>query len=161
MRRIVDISKPEWDVQTPQPRVSIIVPALNEEETVEPALTSLLKLDYANYEVIAVDDRSTDRTGEIMDRLAATSNGRLRVIHIAQLPAGWLGKPHAMWLAAQQAEGDWLLFTDADVVYRPDCLPRAAAYPEAAPVVHLPLFPDLEPRTFSQHLLVPQFSTFI
>src|SRR5260370_42056295 len=109
MRRIADISKPEWDVQTPQPRVSIIVPALNEEETVEPALTSLLKLDYANYEVIAVDDRSTDRTGEIMERLPATSNVSVRGIHIAQLPPGWLGKPHAMWLAAQQAQRGSLL----------------------------------------------------
>src|SRR5260370_4113046 len=99
MRRIVDISKPEWDVQTPQPRVSIIVPALNQEETVEPALTSLLKLDYANYEVIAVDDRSTHRTGEIIDRLAATSNGRHRVLHITQLHAGCLRQPHAMRLA--------------------------------------------------------------
>jgi len=161
MRRIADISKPEWDVQTPQPRVSIIVPALNEEETVEPALTSLLKLDYANYEVIAVDDRSTDRTGEIMDRLAATSNGRLRVIHIAQLPAGWLGKPHAMWKAAQQASGDWLLFTDADVVYRPDCLRRAAAYAEAAPVDHLALVPDMETHTFGERMMVAQFGTFM
>src|SRR5260370_20367309 len=144
MRRIVDISKPEWDVQTPQPRVSIIVPALNEEETVEPALGSLLKLDCANYEVIAVDDRSTDRTGQIMDGLAAASNGRLRVIHIAQLPAGWLGKPHAMWKAAQQASGDWLLFTDADVIFRPDFLPPATAHAEAAPGEPLALVPDID-----------------
>src|SRR5260370_19315710 len=115
MRRIADISKPEWDVQTPQPRVSIIVPALNEEETVEPALTSLLKLDYANYGVIAVDDRSTDRTCEIMDRLAATSNGTLPVIHIAQLPRGWLCKPHATSTAAQQARGNLPRFTSSAV----------------------------------------------
>ena len=103
------------------PRVSIIVPARNEEAHIAPALTTLLKLDYDNYEVIAVNDRSTDRTGEVMNQIALTpeAQGRLKIIHIAELPSGWLGKAHAMWTAANQANGDWLLFTDADVLFRP------------------------------------------
>src|SRR5205085_3710499 len=130
MRQVSDISDPEWD-RAPQdtPRVSIVVPACNEEADIEEALTSLLALDYANYEVIAVDDRSTDRTGEIMDRVASrpATRGLLRVIHVRDLPPGWLGKTHAMWTAGQQATGDWLLFTDADVVFKPDSIRRALA----------------------------------
>ncbi len=161
MRQIADITRPEWDLQSPQLRVSIIVPALNEEENVEPAMASLLKLDYVNYEIIAINDRSTDRTGEILDRMAAASNGRLRVIHIAQLPAGWLGKPHAMWRAAQQASGDWLLFTDADVVFRPDSLRRAVAYAQAAPTDHLVLVPDMETRSWGERMMVALFGCFM
>ena len=121
--KIADISRPEWDRRPPgQPRVSIIVPACNEEADIEATLTRLLSLDYENYEVIAVDDRSTDRTGEIMERVAAGAPaGRLKVIRISELPAGWMGKPHAMWRAGNQATGDWLLFTDADVLFKPDC----------------------------------------
>ncbi len=107
-------------IRTSNPRVSIIVPARNEEENIEPALRQLLELDYQNYEVIVVDDRSTDQTGEIIDRIATgpKAHGRLKVIHIDTLPSGWLGKTHAMWTATQEASGDWLLFTDADVLFQ-------------------------------------------
>ena len=79
IRNIPDISLPEWDRQPPEPHpsVAIIVPARNEEESIEQALLRLEALDYDNYQVIAVDDRSTDKTGEIMDRLSASSSGRL------------------------------------------------------------------------------------
>jgi cellulose synthase/poly-beta-1,6-N-acetylglucosamine synthase-like glycosyltransferase len=101
MLRIPDISHTEWDLNpaSPVPRVSIIVPARNEEENIAKTLTQLLALDYPNYEIIAVDDRSTDRTGEIMDSVAADNNASrlLKVIHVEALPAGWLGKAHAMW----------------------------------------------------------------
>src|SRR5215470_16642701 len=116
MRSIADVAQPEWDRRpTGHPRVSIIVPARNEEADIEYALTGLLALDYDNYEVIVIDDRSTDRTGEIIDRIAASpaAHGRLRVVHVVDLPASWLGKPHAMWTAGLQATGEWLLFTDA------------------------------------------------
>ena len=112
MPKVADISRPKWDRKpaTPKgnPRVSIIVPARNEEEHIGPALTTLLKLDYDNYEVIVVNDRSTDRTGEVIDEIASTAeaSGRLKVIHIAELPPGWLGKVHAMWSAANQATGN-------------------------------------------------------
>src|ERR1700734_4068795 len=103
MPSVADVSTPEWDHDpVGNPRVSIIVPARNEEEDIELSLTRLLELDYDNYEVIAGNDRSTDRTGEIMERVAENPvlpSGRLGVIHHRELPAGWLGKTHAMWTA--------------------------------------------------------------
>ena len=144
VRTLADISLPEWDRRPgPGNRLAIIVPARNEEESIEQALKRLLALDYDNYQVIAVDDRSTDRTGEIMDRVAADSGGRLKVVHITDLPAGWMGKAHAMWTAAQQADCDWILFTDADVMFRRDCLRRAVAYAEEAKADHVVLLPKV------------------
>src|SRR5438105_13355882 len=143
---IADISKPHWDRQlSNHPRVSIIIPACNEEADIEQTLIQLLALDYDNYEVIAVNDRSTDRTGEIADRVAATpeARGLLHVIHIRQLPGGWLGKTHAMWTAGKHATGDWLLFTDADVLFKPDSLRRALAYAETVNADHVVLFPRM------------------
>ena len=102
--------------------------------------------DYENLEIIAVDDRSSDATGEIMERAAREAIAvrpalRFEVIHVRELPAGWLGKTHAMWLAAQRASGDWILFTDADVKLRADALRRALAYAEEVKADHLVLFP--------------------
>src|ERR1700730_11289428 len=146
MPGVADVSRPEWDrnpvSSAESPRVSIIVPARNEERDIEQSLTRLLELDYDNYEVIAVNDRSTDRTGEIMEAVAKNSHPHfsqraremghpsLIVIHHQELPPGWLGKTHAMWTATNQATGDWLLFTDADVLFKPDTLRRAVAYAE-------------------------------
>src|SRR5258708_38367862 len=106
MPSVADISRPEWNrnpvLPAGNPRVSIIVPARNEEDIMEQALRTLLALDYGNYEVIAVNDRSDDSTGEIMERVAVSQETRdmghplLRVIHHRELPAGWMGKTHAM-----------------------------------------------------------------
>jgi glycosyltransferase involved in cell wall biosynthesis len=145
VRTLVNISHPEWDRHpaTPagNPRVVIIVPARNEGASIGEALSRMLALDYDNYELIAVDDRSTDHTGEIMEGVESTSDCRLKVVHVRELPSGWMGKAHAMWTAARQADSDWLLFTDADVMFRPDCLRRAIAYAEAERADHLVLFP--------------------
>jgi len=100
MPSVADISKPEWNrnpvAASRNPRVSIIVPARNEEKDIEQSLTSLLALDYVNYEVIAVNDRSRDCTGEILERVAASAKRPLRVIQHRELSSGWLGKTHAM-----------------------------------------------------------------
>jgi len=162
MPRIPDIARPEWDhLAQPgrAPRVSIVVPARNEEEHMETALASLLALDYPDYEIIAVDDRSTDRTGEILDRMAAQAvrRPRLQVLHVRELPAGWLGKTHAMWRAAQQATGEWILFTDADVVFRPDALRRAMNYAESARADHLALYPTFEFHTLGERMMMAFF----
>src|ERR1700730_15680808 len=103
--KIADISGLEWDRRPPaNPPVSIIVPACNEAADIGATLTRLLALEYDNYEVIAVDDRSTDQTGEIMEGIAAAASpGRLKAIHVTELPAGWMGKPHAMWSASNMA----------------------------------------------------------
>jgi cellulose synthase/poly-beta-1,6-N-acetylglucosamine synthase-like glycosyltransferase len=123
------------------PSVSIVVAALNEEETIESAMRSLLALDYPHLEIIAVDDRSTDRTGEILDRLSEESGGRLRTIHITRLPDGWLGKCHALATAARHLRSDWILFTDADVIFEPQALRTAIAFATAHRADHIILFP--------------------
>jgi glycosyltransferase involved in cell wall biosynthesis len=163
MPNVADISTPEWDrgpvVFSGNPRVSIIVPARNEELNVEQCLTSLLALDYGNYEVIAVNDRSTDRTGETIGAVALASRERLKVIHHSQLPSGWLGKTHAMWTAANQASGDWLLFTDGDVLFKPDSVRRAIAYAEAEKADHLVLFPQMIMKTPGEFMMIAFFQT--
>ena len=159
---IADISKPHWDRQpSNHPRVSIIVPACNEEADIEQGLSGLLALDYDNYEVIAVNDRSTDRTGEIMDRVAASpaAYGRLRVVHVTELPPGWLGKTHAMWSAGQQAGGDWLLFTDADVLFKPEVLRRALAYAESENADHVVVFPRIIMKRPGEKMMIAFFQT--
>lgn len=166
MRKIAEISRPEWDLPPVDshgrvPRVSIVVAALNEEGKIEPALRSLLELDYPDYEVVAVDDRSTDRTGEIMDRVAEEYRGEghhhLRVVHVTELPAGWLGKVHAMWSATEVATGDWILFTDADVVFQKDALRRALAYAERDHADHVVLFPTMLMYTWGERMMIAFF----
>lgn len=120
------------------PKVSIIVAARNEARKIEPALRSLLNLDYPNLEVIVVDDRSTDETGAILDRLAG-----LRVVHIRELPAGWLGKNHAQQAGAQQATGELLLFTDADIHMEASVLRRAVNYLLREKLDHVAIAPQL------------------
>jgi glycosyltransferase involved in cell wall biosynthesis len=185
MPSVADVSRPEWD-RNPvsaagNPRVSIIVPARNEEDSIEPALRTLLALDYNNYEVIAVNDRSTDRTGEIMEKIASENEAvapplsrsvrqggefsatkpapNFRVIHHSELPPGWLGKTHAMWTAANQATGAWLLFTDADVLFKPDSLRRALAYAEAEPADHVVLFPRMIMKRPGEYMMIAFFQT--
>jgi glycosyltransferase involved in cell wall biosynthesis len=179
MPSVADVSRLEWD-RNPvspagNPRVSIIVPARNEQDIIEQALNTLLALDYDNYEVIAVNDRSDDSTGEIMERLARNQNPRpvsaksgetrlghppvLRVIYHTELPAGWLGKTHAMWTAAKQATGDWLLFTDADVLFKPDSLRRALSYAESVPADHVVLFPRMIMKRPGEFMMIAFFQT--
>jgi glycosyltransferase involved in cell wall biosynthesis len=129
------------DLPAQLPLVSIIIPALNEEEGLEPALRSILALDYPALEIIAVDDRSTDSTPAILDRLGGEFP-QLKVIHIHALPPGWLGKNHALWLGAGRAKGELLLFTDADVRMAPSALARAVGYFTAQRLDHLAVFFD-------------------
>jgi glycosyltransferase involved in cell wall biosynthesis len=165
VHKIADIARPEWD-RRPRgnPRVSVIIPARNEEADIERTLTSLLALDYDNYEVIAVNDRSIDRTAEIIDELAASRaeaprTSRFSVIHVRELPSGWLGKTHAMWSAGKQATGEWLLFTDADVIFRPDSLRRAVAYAESVGADHLVMFPRIIMKTPGERMMIAFFQT--
>lgn len=107
-----------------QPMVSIIVPACNEADTIEPALLSLLALDYDPLEIIVINDRSTDGTGEILTRLRQ-EDARLFVHDVTELPAGWLGKNHALHRGTELARGEFLLFTDADILFERSTLARA------------------------------------
>jgi len=127
------------------PRVSVVFAARNEAATVGAAVPTMLALDYPDWELIAVDDRSEDDTGAILDRLAA-ANPRLRVVHVTELPAGWLGKTHALADGSEAATGEWILFTDADIHFRPDTLCRAVAHARAHDLDHLAAVPTLSPH---------------
>src|SRR5437588_1780862 len=138
------------------PRISILFAARDEEEKLPAALVTLMDIDYPGLEVIAVDDRSHDATGRILDEFAA-AHTRLRVVHITQLPAGWLGKPHALQKAYEASTGDWLLFTDADVRFKRDVLRRAIALSKARNLEHLTLMGDVEMVGFWETVLITFF----
>ena len=126
----------------PAPRVSVVVAARDEERNLGVALDSLLAQDYPDFEVIVVDDRSGDATPAILARTAARTD-RLRVLRIDELPAGWLGKNHALDRGGAAATGAILIFTDADVVMRPDTVRRAVAHALSAQRDHLAATPEL------------------
>lgn len=142
-----------------RPRVSVVVAARDEAAEIESALGSLLRQEYSELEVIAVDDRSRDGTGEILDRIAV-AEPRLRVVHVRELPAGWLGKNHALQIGANAAAGEWLLFTDADVTMRPDTMARAMRLVTEARVDHLAAAPELRMRSVLSDAFAGVFSLF-
>jgi glycosyltransferase involved in cell wall biosynthesis len=139
------------------PRISLIFAARDEEEKLPAALVTLMEIDYPNLEVIAVDDRSKDATGRILDEFVA-SHSRLRVVHVTELPPGWLGKPHALQRAFEVSTGEWLLFTDADVRFQPDALRRAIALAKRRKLDHLTLFGDVEMSEFWEKVLITFFA---
>lgn len=141
------------------PLVSVIAAARNEARGIEAALTSVLRLDYPALEVIVVDDRSTDGTGAILDRLAHL-HPRLKVKHIAALPEGWLGKNHALYVGAEAASGGLLLFTDADVVFEPTTLRRAVGFMEREELDHLTAIPDVRVPGLALNAFVTAFGVF-
>lgn len=126
------------------PRLSLVVAACNEADHLESAVSSLLGQDYPDLEVVLVDDRSTDDTGAIADRVAA-ADARLHVLHVRALPDGWLGKVHALARGAEAARGEWLLFTDADVHFAPGTLRRAVAFAVHRGADHVAAIPDIWP----------------
>lgn len=125
------------------PRVSVIIPALNEADTIERALRSKLAVDYPNLEVVIVDDRSTDETGVIADRVAR-EDPRVRVVHVTALPDGWLGKVHALHQGALAATGALLVFSDADVHFEATALRRAVRALEDGGYGFLTVLPQFE-----------------
>jgi len=161
MGKLADVTSPEWDRlprrEGAQPSIAVVVPARNEGGTIEQCLLSLLAQDYPNLQILAVDDRSTDATGSVMDRIHARSSGKLRVVHVSELPPGWLGKTHAMWCGARETQSDWILFTDGDVIFREDALRRTLAYAEATLADHLVIFPTLIMKGFGERMMLGFF----
>jgi hypothetical protein len=138
------------------PRVSVIVAARDEERHIESAVSAVLDQSYSNFELIVVDDRSSDRTSEILRRLATRSR-RLHVLTLRELPPGWLGKNHALHVGAAIASGELLLFADADVILRPDTLSRAVRLLRIERANHLAVAPDLVVPTWPLALVVNYF----
>jgi cellulose synthase/poly-beta-1,6-N-acetylglucosamine synthase-like glycosyltransferase len=133
----------EVDIPAPAkwPKVTVIMPGRNEAPRIEAALRSRLSDDYPDIELIMVDDRSTDDTPRIVDRLSE-ENAKLRVVHIRDLPKGWLGKVHALHAGAGAATGDWLLFSDADVHVSGGAMRKVIAFAESKGLDHLGVMPD-------------------
>jgi glycosyltransferase involved in cell wall biosynthesis len=138
------------------PRISLLFAARDEEEKLPAALATLAAIDYPHLEIVAVDDRSQDATGRILDEFAS-QHGRLRVVRVDALPPGWLGKPHALQKAYENATGDWLLFTDADVRFAPEVLRRAVTLVKQRRLDHLTLFGDVEMVGFWEKVLITFF----
>ena len=144
VRRLEQLDPPEPESW---PKLSVIIPACNEADTIEAATRTRLASDYPNLEVILIDDRSDDGTGEIVDRLAR-DDSRVRAVHITELPDGWLGKVNALHQGAAAATGEWLLFTDADIHVEPDTLRRTIAHCLDESIDFLALIPNMWPGTF-------------
>jgi len=131
----------------PGPLLSVVVAARNEEKQIEASILSQLEQTYKNVEWILVNDRSTDMTGTIMEELTKI-DPRLKVIHVDQLPEGWLGKNNALYTGALQASGKWLLFTDADVKFEKQAFAKALHYFERHKLDHLTAAPNLSANRF-------------
>jgi Glycosyl transferase family 2 len=142
--------------------LSVIVPARDEEEGIRACLESLLAQDHPDLEIIAIDDRSADATGRIMEEIAQVSGGRLQVIHVTDLPDGWLGKCHALHLGAQRATGELILFTDGDIQFAPSTLRRAASLIEREHSDMLVVIPDLLSDSYLERAVLFGFAlTFV
>lgn len=142
------------------PLISVIVPARDEAANIEATLRSLLATEGVRLEIIAVNDRSTDATGAIMDRVAAETlppEKTLVVLHVTELPQGWMGKTHAMVAATARAAASWLLFTDGDVLFAKDSLLRAMNFAEAECADHAIIFPTLILHGFGERMMLGFF----
>lgn len=141
------------------PLVSVIIPARDEERTIERTVRAMLAQTYPALEIIVVDDRSTDGTGAVLARLAE-EDSRVVVVHTPEPPPGWLGKPSALHQGSRRATGELLLFVDADVIYLPDAITSAVAHLEDRNVPMISLFPRIEMRGFWEHVVMPNLAVF-
>jgi chlorobactene glucosyltransferase len=136
------------------PLVSAILPCKDEEVYLANCLASVASQTYPNLEIIVVDDRSTDRTGEIARGFAA-GDSRVRVMTIVDLPAGWTGKTHALYRAAASASGEWLWFLDADTLHAPESLAIVMEYGRKHEAALVSLLPELRCETFWERVVQP------
>jgi chlorobactene glucosyltransferase len=142
---------------TVHPRVSILVPARNEGRNIEGCVQSLLDQDYPDFEVLVLDDHSTDDTNAVLHRMARVDS-RLRVLEGESLPEGWLGKHWACHQLAQAANGELILFTDADTLHEKTALSESVAAMQAESADLVSAFPKEEVRTWGERLIVPIMS---
>lgn len=144
----------------PQPPVSVVIPARDEERVIERAVRGVMGQRYANWTLTVLDDHSTDRTGALLAGLAA-EDGRIAVLDGAPLPDGWVGKCWACWQAARSAGGEWLLFLDADTQPQPELIAASVAYAEAERLDLLTVLPLLQLGSFWERAILPAFLSII
>jgi GT2 family glycosyltransferase len=160
--KVPNLLDPQHDQTPPNlPSLTVVVPARDEAANIAACLQSILAQDNPNLLIFAVDDRSTDATGAIVDALAQANPGKLTAFHIAELPSNWLGKTHAMALAARQAIAGhnpaYLLFTDADILFAPSILRRALAQAEATGADHFVILPTTLAKSYGEGVLLSFF----
>jgi glycosyltransferase involved in cell wall biosynthesis len=154
-RRMLLMKRSPEPLIGPLPSVTILIPAKDEGERIRACIASALGQDYPNFDVITIDDRSTDRTGAVMDEMAA-ADPRMKVLHITEPPGfGWTGKNSALHHGTKLAGGEWLLFVDSDVILKPDVLDIAMGVVRRKQFDLLSLLPRLESHSFWEALLVP------
>jgi GT2 family glycosyltransferase len=163
LRRVPDLTNPAHNRTPPNhPSIAVIIPACNEEKNIDACLNSLLQQDYAALHLIAVDDRSTDSTGAIINALATQHPEKLTALPITELPTGWLGKTHAMAFAARHAislhHPDYLLFTDADILFRPDTLRLALTHAATTQADHFVILPTTIVKSAGEGMLLSYLS---
>ncbi|MBI3933578.1 MAG: glycosyltransferase [Acidobacteria bacterium] len=144
-----------------RPRVSILIPARNEAKILAVTLPNILAQDYDDYEAILVDDASTDGTGELAERLALSHPGRLRVLRVTELPPGWVGKTHALHQGFEAANGEWVLATDADIVFHPKALRAGLWLAEREQADLVSIYAFLECLSFWEKVLLPGFGLLL
>lgn len=143
------------------PFVSILVPARNEESKIERCLDSLLAQDYPNFELIVIDDRSTDRTGEIIEGYAKRDS-RVKYVQGKDAPSGWIGKCNALAHAVGYASGDWYIFTDADTLHAKTSIRDAVAYSISNKIDLMSFVPMQELGSFWEKMVMPTLlSSFV
>lgn len=143
-----------------EPSVAIIIPVRDEEEDLEQALQSVCNLNYTNYCIVVVNDRSTDRTPEILEGFK-TSCQRLHVVTVSTLPEGWLGKNNALYEGYKHSNEEWMLFTDADIIFHPDMLGRAMSYAVGQQLDHLCVLPEVRSRSAILNSVLATFSIML
>lgn len=151
------LSRPVRRGEGALPTVTVLVPAKDEGERMRACLESILAQDYPALQLVAINDRSTDQTGAIMDEMAAAHPDRMRVLHIPHepLPAGWTGKCNALRSAAGLARGDWLLFVDSDVILEPDAVSATVGRAAGKDYDLFSILPRLEAHSFWEALIMP------
>jgi glycosyltransferase involved in cell wall biosynthesis len=154
-RRMLLMKRPPQPVGGTPPSVTILIPAKDEGERIRACIASALAQDYPDFDVIAINDRSTDNTGAVMDEMAA-GNPKLRVLHNTVPPAeGWTGKNNALHQGIKLATGQWLLLVDSDVVLEPDALSVSMSVVRRKNFDMLSLLPRLETHTLWESTLIP------
>jgi glycosyltransferase involved in cell wall biosynthesis len=168
MRKVTDLARLPLEslpalADGTAPHLSVLIPACNEEASIENTLLALAASREIRLEIIAINDRSTDSTGERIEALIAriTSPHTIRVLHIHELPPGWLGKPHALSVGVAAAKAPWLLFTDGDVHFEPEALSRSLRWAYQQQADHLAIPPAQQLRSFGEVIMFGTMNAFV